>query len=322
MEASPASLAAKARYKESLTRFQEVVANSPTFKAESIADFLAKELKPRSMVMSPWLPEQGLAMLYAPRGVGKTFVALNVAYAVACGGEFLRWNAPHPRGVLYIDGEMPGIALQERLAEIVRAAPKEPTAVFKLMAQDSQEFGPPNLANPDHQDAIEQHLDGIELIVLDNISTLIRTTRAENDAESWIGVQAWMLRQRAKGRTVLLIHHAGKGGAQRGTSKREDTLDTVINLRNPPDYDPSEGARFEVRYEKSRGFHGDDAKPFLAEFTQNGWQQKDHEDSTVDQVIALLNDGLTQAEIARVLDLNRSTVSRAAKAAKEAGRIA
>ena len=39
------------------------------------------------------------------------------------------------------------------------------------------------------------------------------------------------------------MHHAGKGGAQRGTSRREDVLDTVIALRQPQDYQSGEGAR-------------------------------------------------------------------------------
>ena len=34
-------------------------------------------------------------------------------------------------------------------------------------------------------------------------------------------------------KTVLFVHHSGKGGQQRGTSRREDVLDTVIALRYP-----------------------------------------------------------------------------------------
>ena len=61
----------------------------------------------RSLMLAPWLPEKGLAMVHAPRGVGKTWIALSIAHAVACGGEFLCWQAPTARRVLYIDGEMP-----------------------------------------------------------------------------------------------------------------------------------------------------------------------------------------------------------------------
>jgi hypothetical protein len=49
----------------------------------------------------------------------------------------------------------------------------------------------------------------------------------ENDADSWTPMQNWLLAQRRAGKSVLVIHHSGKSGAQRGTSRREDTLDTA-----------------------------------------------------------------------------------------------
>ena len=57
-------------------------------------------------------------MLYAPRGVGKTLLALSMGLAVASGSPFLRWHAPRQRRVLYVDGEMPLVSLQERLRAI------------------------------------------------------------------------------------------------------------------------------------------------------------------------------------------------------------
>jgi hypothetical protein len=42
-----------------------------------------------------------------------------------------------------------------------------------------------------------------------------------------------MLEQRAAGRSVLLVHHAGKGGGQRGTSRKEDTLENPAGDRCP-----------------------------------------------------------------------------------------
>src|SRR5262249_3923318 len=70
-------------------------------------EFATLALPPRCHVLKPVLPEKGLAMLFAPRGVGKTYVALAMAYAIATAGRFLRWSAPACRSVLYVDGEMP-----------------------------------------------------------------------------------------------------------------------------------------------------------------------------------------------------------------------
>ena len=72
----------------------------------TLEEVLNKEIAPRQNLLSPWLPCQGLCMIYSTRGLGKTWMALEIAYAVASGGSFLNWEAESPQGVLYIDGEM------------------------------------------------------------------------------------------------------------------------------------------------------------------------------------------------------------------------
>jgi putative DNA primase/helicase len=64
-------------------------------------------LPPRELLLSPWLPAKGLAMIHAERGIGKTWVALNAAHALNTAGEFLGWRARRPIRVVYLDGEMP-----------------------------------------------------------------------------------------------------------------------------------------------------------------------------------------------------------------------
>ena len=63
--------------------------------------------------------------------------------------------------------------------------------------------------------------------------------------------------QRRGGRAMLVVHHANKKGLQRGTNRREDVLDLVMALRQPADWHPSDGARFEIHFEKTRGLKGD-----------------------------------------------------------------
>ena len=65
-----------------------------------IKDFLALEIPARGMLLSPVLPEKSLAMLYAPRGVGKSWLGLSIGVAVASGGCLLKWEAPSPRSCL------------------------------------------------------------------------------------------------------------------------------------------------------------------------------------------------------------------------------
>jgi hypothetical protein len=226
---------------------------------------------------------------------------------------------------MYIDGEMPGAVMQERLAELVANSPTEPLAPFILLTPDLQPEGMPRIDTEDGQRAIEQFLtDDIKLIVIDNISTL--SGAKENDADGWTPVQAWALQQRAKGRSVLFIHHSGKTGAQRGTSRREDVLDTVIALKRPADYHPEQGAVFEIHFEKARGLYGDAVKPIEATLTtdehgRTAWATRTVEDSTFDRVVELLNEGLSQNDISAELNIHKSNVSRHARKAVAAGLV-
>ena len=119
-----------------------------------LKEFFKLSIKTREMLLDPILPEKGLAMLYAARGTGKTHVALGIVYAVATGTKFLKWSASRPRRVLLIDGEMPAIALQERLASIVAAAPEadfDPSNIKILSGDLIEAGGIGNLASSDVQ---------------------------------------------------------------------------------------------------------------------------------------------------------------------------
>src|SRR6516162_2174008 len=110
--------------------------------ALGINDFLNLDIPPREMLLSPILPERSLAMLYAPRGLGKSWLALSIGLAVACGAPVLRWSAPRRRNVLYVDGEMPLVSLQERLKAIaVPFGADIPNDGFRLLAADQVDGG-------------------------------------------------------------------------------------------------------------------------------------------------------------------------------------
>lgn len=297
---------------------------NPPFKVTPINQFLSKKIPPREHLLKPWLPKQGLAMVYAPRGVGKTHFALEVAVAVATGGEFLGWKAPFSLSVLYIDGEMPSADLQGRLKDIQKRTGLIPGDNLLIMTPDEQTGAMPDLSDPKSQ-ALLQYYTDVDLVIVDNISTLCRTGN-ENEAESWLTTQAWALRLRAEGKSVLFVHHAGKGGNQRGTSKREDTLDTVISLKHPTDYKAKDGARFEVHFEKARGFSGEDAEPLevslnIDEDKGYQWIWEKIEDSLNKKIIRLKNEGLNQTEIAEELRVNKSTVSRKMQYLKANGKL-
>jgi hypothetical protein len=120
-----------------------------------IKDVLALEIPARGMLVSPVLPEKSLTMLYAPRGIGKSWLGLSIGVAVASGGSLLKWQAPAPRRVLVADGEMPLVDLQARLNSILAGLGADvPNERLRILAADNNEVGI-NLGSIEGQQALE-----------------------------------------------------------------------------------------------------------------------------------------------------------------------
>jgi hypothetical protein len=281
----------------------------------SALDFLTRTIPPREMLLTPILPAQGLVMLYGPRGQGKTHVALGIGVAVASGKNFLRWTGAKPHSVLFVDGELPASVLQKWLNEAVALSGADDTLEgLKIITPDLQEFGIPDLCSVGGQAALSEHVESADLIILDNLSALVRTGR-ENEAESWLPMQSWALDMRRRGKTVLFVHHSGRSGQPRGTSKREDLLDTIIALRTPPTYNPKEGLRAEVHFEKSRGFFGREAEPFeIAMSTgESGtpvWTTANVETSNYERAVKLFEEGCDAPGAMQELGISRAQAYR------------
>ena len=290
----------------------------PSLVSLDMGEFLSMSIPERGYLLSPILPVQGIGILYAPRGIGKTFAALSVAVAVASGGAVFNWRAPMPKRTLYVDGEMPATAMQHRLAALVSGMSVPPHTLknMALITPDLQPCPMPDLSTAQGQIMLEPFLKGVDMVVLDNIATLCRTGK-ENEAQSWQTMQAWLLELRRRGMAVLLIHHAGKSGDQRGTSAREDIMDTVISLRRPREYSMAEGARFEVHLTKARGIVGDDARPFEANLITEGnalhWRIRELEDVELAELKRLLAEGYSIRDCAEEMGKSKAAVQRLKK---------
>lgn len=284
--------------------------------ALAVEELLTRVIKPREMLIEPILPEQGLAMLHSCRGIGKTFLSLGIAAAVASGGKFLRWTAPRPRRVLYVDGELPAKTIQERFAMVLAGLENcEPAPdMLRVITPDIQDRAMPDLVTLEGQGLIEEHLSGVDLLVLDDLSALCRYG-SENEGEAWLPVQQWALDLRRRGVSVLFIHHAGKNKSQRGTSRREDLLDTVITLKHPFDYRPKDGLRCEVHFEKTPSMLGEAAMPFEARLESGPdgravWTCRDLEDAKKVKAAGLFAARMSVREVAQQLGISKSEAGR------------
>jgi putative DNA primase/helicase len=249
-------------------------------------------------------------MIFGRAGVGKTILAQTTAYALATGGAFLGWRAPTPSRVLYVDGEMDPAELGQRFAAIHAAnrtigitSPTENLAIM-THADANGDFG---IADPasNTRDRIEETLGDKDVLFLDNISALCRTG-VENDAESWALMNDWLIKLRRRGKTTVLVHHAGKSGKQRGTSKREDPLNTILVLE-----DGKDGQGLNIRFIKNRGFVRPEPMPVRISW-QDGQLALLRDDAGNDRIAELrrlLGEGLTQAQVAEKLGVSQSYVS-------------
>ena len=292
-----------------------------TIKSISAGDFVQLEVPPRQNIISPFLPERGLAEIYAKTGVGKTTFALSLAIAASTGKHFFEWEVRRPWKVLYIDGEMSTHEMQKRLTSAAEYFSEDPTQLsnLRLICRDREDAGLPDIGSEKGQDWFSEDIEQAELVFLDNISCLWWSGK-ENDADAWSVIQHWLLRLRAARKSVVLLHHSGKNGSSRGSSRRHDVLDTVIKLERPFNYIQQDGAKFEVHFDKNRTFAGNDAAPVgLANSPNSGWQTFNVGLEKAEQVASLTLQGMKQTDIAEKLRISQAEVSRRKGQAASAG---
>src|SRR5262249_60889771 len=123
-------------------------------------------------------------------------------------------------------GEMPAAALQERLASIVASAPNsqfDPDNIRILAGDLIEEGGVGNLASAEVQAELDPWLNGADLLIADNLSSLTAVVRG-NEAGRWGSILDWVLRLLRRGEFWRIGYHAVRVGDQRGSKPRRDVL--------------------------------------------------------------------------------------------------
>jgi putative DNA primase/helicase len=292
-----------------------------------IADLISMQLKEKPLILNPWLREGDIALIAADRGVGKTWLGLSIAMAVTHGLKIGKWETENHVGCVYIDGEMAGYQLQARFIELLKSglSEKAPFELFSadLMRRKSQPA--PNLGDRKWREGFQDYLrkhEKFKVVILDNLVSLTPGID-ENPRMEWDPLNQWLLSLRSLGVAVIMIHHTGKSGDQRGTSAREDNIDISIVLTHPRGYQAEDGARFNVNFTKNRNFFGEDAETCCLHLkkTPHGsiWKVEDLMQSKAGQIIALLDSGLKHIEIAKMVGCKSPYVTQVKKEAIEKG---
>lgn len=252
----------------------------------SANQLLKADIPEKKFLVSSFIPVSSLGMVFAPRGIGKSWFAFGLAKAIVTKAEtFLGWQIHETGDVLFVDGEMSLVDLKERTQLLFGA---QGSNKFHIMPSEQlyQNGCPICLDMPPEHEAILQlleHMEGVgkrpRLIILDNLSTLRRGVN-ENDNSETEQLLSFLIKLRHMGYAVLIVHHTNKAGQQRGASIMEVPMDYIVRLA-PPDRGEAlftSGACFNVQFDKVRN-----KEPKNRDFT---CELIEREDGTVNFVVS------------------------------------
>lgn len=175
------------------------------------------------VLLEPWLRVGDRMMLHAGDGLGKSWVAMAVAMAVAGGGSVMGWQATRPAKVLFIDAELSFAELDARqsallhtLEDVDEAALDENLRTVSQVdfGQDAGEWPTPERDTDELLRWAGEH--GAELVVFDNVFGLTEVTDA-NQAAQWRPLIQLTRRLKSSRCASLLVHHDSKTGAHSPT---------------------------------------------------------------------------------------------------------
>jgi AAA domain-containing protein len=292
----------------------------------SSSELESLNLQPRKKLLDEWFCEGDLGFIFAVRGVGKTWLGLLIARALSEGEKLGDWQVKEPVKVVFIDGEMPPDLMRDRDKGLQRAPGEVEFLNHEILFERTGKVL--NITEPEVQRAITEHCirEGVKVVILDNLSTLASGMK-ENDSFAWEMVNNWLLDFRRHKIAVVLVHHAGRSGEARGTSKREDAAFWVMALDDAKTHaDDKHGARFISRFTKPSRNTPDEVPPYewhIRTDTATGQITVTHKPAqSMDVFLKIIEDGVTDCtQIAQELKVSPATVSRLAKKAIDAGRL-
>ena len=247
--------------------------------------------EPVRWIIENVLPEKGFAALYGPPGSYKSFIALDIAEAVATGRQWMGNQVTNPGGVLYIAGEgHGGIGARIKACKINHQT-QDGAEIYVIRYQlnlrsSADDF---NLLMESIDDLIER--TGIELRLV-QIDTLARAFGGGNENDSQdMGAfihNAGRL-QRKLDCALMVLHHSGKDATKglRGHSSLLGAVDTQLELQKLVTDDLKEGVAGQGILTISKQKDGQDNLKFGFEMVQININQGKESGLGLDENVSL-----------------------------------
>lgn len=152
-----------------------------------------------------------IGVISAPSKAGKSWMALNLAFSIATGKDFLGSKVPHPKPVLYIQEELPPFIIDERLEKLRRHYGPAPDNLFiatqqRVKATNLKEVGKIKALVESHRptllilDTWSKICPGVDELKGDQVRPIFSMLREEISIP--LGV------------SILIIHHHGHGNPE------------------------------------------------------------------------------------------------------------
>jgi hypothetical protein len=250
----------------------ETEAFNPTPQLLNIEAWDTIKDEPVNWIIENVLPEGGFAALYGPPGSYKSFIALDIAEAVATGRQWMGNQVTNPGAVLYIAGEgHGGIGARIKACKINHQT-QDGAEIYVIRYQlnlrsSADDF---NLLMQSIDDLIER--TGIELRLV-QIDTLARAFGGGNENDSQdMGAfihNAGRL-QRKLNCALMVLHHSGKDATKglRGHSSLLGAVDTQLELQKLEQTERKEGVAGQGILTISKQKDGQDNLKFGFEMVQ------------------------------------------------------
>ena len=311
---------------------EEIVIKQKTFPSCTLGELAVMDIPKRKAIIDPLIMEGSSMEINGASGIGKTWFTLEMLCSICTGEKFLgKYEVANPRPVYYIDGEMPLESIRDRMNMImaryiykykVSEIPFHISNPLLFKNNFIPKINDTKITQPIFKDEVKRFSDIYQkplFICFDNLSCL--TDYKENDNDDWTSMLDMYTELKHEGHSICHVHHVGKGGHQRGASRKHDALDTVIHLKRPEEYDASEGAVFNVKFDKHRHFAGEYARSFkcaikVDDNNKVSWDISDFKDVASEELLTAYCMGLpdiTYTKLEEEFGISKSSIGRTIK---------